>query len=254
MAFSLQGVSFSYGRVPVLSAFNLSVEGSGVVGLLGPNGAGKSTVLRLLATSAVPDKGSVELFGLDPTDPAQRQRIRARLGYAPQGRCSIGSVRVIDYLEYIAWLKKIPREEIPTRVKAMAKKLEVAPLLSRRLSKLSGGQRRRVEVAQAFLNHPDLVLLDEPTAGLDPEHRILFRKWMRTHSEAATVVLATHLVDDVATVCDRVLIMLGGRVMFDGSPDELAGLAGRPTAGITPMEAGYRAAMAGARGDYEGRP
>ncbi len=228
----------------VLEGFDLSYDEVGVVGLLGPNGAGKTTILRLLATVAWPVAGTMSLLGLDPNVVADLREIRRRLGYLPQGSSLLKGVTVSAYLRYVAWLKCVPRHRIPAAVAEVAEMMDIAGLMSRRTTQLSGGQRRRVEIAQALLALARLLLLDEPTAGLDPDQRVEFRAVVRGLAADATVVVATHLVEDVVAMCNRVVVVDGGRILFDGSPADLE-TVGDAEPGMSRAEAGYRSVIRG---------
>jgi ABC-type multidrug transport system ATPase subunit len=221
--------------------------GPGVFGLLGPNGAGKTTLLRTLATVLPPSSGTIRLLGRDPADHRQRREIRHRLGYLPQSLGYYPNFTVFEFVEYFALLKEIP----PTRAShATARAIERVRLAERARSKLrtlSGGMLRRVGIAQALVNDPELLLLDEPTAGLDPEQRVEFRALLREIGKQATVVVSTHLVEDVGTACDQVALMLEGRIVFRGTPDELTSRGDGHTVGDAPLERGYAAVVAAAR-------
>ncbi|HEX2064703.1 MAG TPA: ATP-binding cassette domain-containing protein [Acidimicrobiales bacterium] len=233
-----QGVVKRYRANTVLDAVNLTA-GPGITGLLGPNGAGKTTLLRILATVLQADEGRVRAFGLDPADGEQRREIRRRLGYQPQEPGFFQSFTVTAFLDYVAILKEItPRDERRQEVRRVIDLVNLGAVSGRRIRKLSGGMRRRVALAQALLGRPQLLILDEPTAGLDPEQRLRFREVMSEIAAEHTVLLATHQTDDVAAVCDRVVVLHEGRNLFDGTPVELGNLAAgrvwladRPSAG-----------------------
>ncbi|MER6817551.1 ABC transporter ATP-binding protein [Spirillospora sp. NPDC000708] len=223
--------------------------GPGVYGLLGPNGAGKTTLLRMLATVIPPSSGTLRLLGRDPAGHGPRREIRRRLGYLPQNLGYYSGFTVVEFVEYIALLKDMPPRLVPRAVASAVQEVGLGDRARSRLRSLSGGMLRRVGIAQAIVNDPDLLLLDEPTAGLDPEQRVQFRALMRRMGERATVVISTHLVEDVGAACDRVGLMSGGRLVFTGTPAELSARgAGTGTgAGDAPLERGYSAVLAEAR-------
>src|SRR5699024_6223104 len=196
----LRDVGHRFGRTTVLRDIDLAT-GPGVFGLLGPNGAGKTTLLRILATVLKPTKGQVELLGLSTRDAHDLREIRRRLGYLPQQFGFYPNFTVFEFIEYFALLKEMP----PGRVKAaVATAIERVGLEDRARSKmksLSGGMLRRVGIAQAIVNEPELLLLDEPTVGLDPEQRVVFRKLLREMAETSAVFVSTHPVADVAPAC-----------------------------------------------------
>jgi ABC-2 type transport system ATP-binding protein len=199
----------------------------GITALLGPNGAGKSTLLSLLSTAAAPDAGRITVFGLDAAGPlADRIAIRRRLGFMPQEVRYPAGVTAFGFLDYIAVLKEF--DDTDQRHAEVRRVLGVVGLDDRptiKVGKLSGGQRRRLAFAQALIGEPDLLILDEPTTGLDPEQRASFRAALTERRATATVVFATHQTEDVAAVCDRVIVMAGGGLVFDGDVSALAAIA-----------------------------
>ncbi|WP_433136346.1 ABC transporter ATP-binding protein [Actinomadura nitritigenes] len=221
--------------------------GPGVYGLLGPNGAGKTTLLRMLATVIPPSAGTLRLLGRDPAEHGPRREIRRRLGYLPQDLGYYSGFTVVEFVEYIALLKDMPPRLVPRAVASAVEEVGLGDRARSRLRSLSGGMLRRVGIAQAIVNGPELLLLDEPTAGLDPEQRVQFRALMRRMGERATVVVSTHLVEDVGAACDRVGLMAGGRLVFTGTPDELSARGTDAGAGDAPLERGYSAVLAEAR-------
>jgi ABC-2 type transport system ATP-binding protein len=236
-----------FGRATAVDAVDLAL-GNGVFGLLGPNGAGKTTLLRMLATAITPTSGRLRLLGHDPAEHAGRRALRRRLGYLPQQLGYYPNFTVFEFVEYFALLKEIP----PARARrAAAVAIERADLADRarsRLRTLSGGMLRRVGIAQAIVNDPTLLLLDEPTAGLDPEQRVGFRTLLREIGATAKVVVSTHLVEDVGAACDEVGVMLAGRIVFRGSPAALTEHGADHLVGDSPLERGYSAVLTQARG------
>lgn len=219
------GLTAAYGRTEVLHGLDLSI-GRGVTGVLGPNGAGKTSLLRVLATSAVAVRGIVRIFGHDPNDPDDRTEIRRRLGYLPQETGFYPHFTVFDLVDYVAILKehtaRRPRHDEVRRVLA---EVDLTSNARTRVRKLSTGMRRRLGLATALLGNPELLVLDEPMAGLDAEQRIRAHAVVRQSAERGTVVLSTHVADDIGMLCERVLVLDGGRVAFDGSPAGLTSLA-----------------------------
>ncbi|MCX4764926.1 ATP-binding cassette domain-containing protein [Streptomyces sp. NBC_01275] len=201
--------------------------GPGVHALLGPNGAGKTTLLRVLATAAGPTEGSVALLGRDPRVPAQRLEIRRRLGYLPQEFGVFPRYTVREFLAYAAWLRDMPGGRIPRAVETSASAVGLTERLGHRLKTLSGGMKQRVGIAQAMVNTPELLLLDEPTVGLDPGQRARFHALVRELGRTSCIVLSTHLLaEDVRGVCADATILLGGRVVFHGPPAALDAAGG----------------------------
>jgi ABC-2 type transport system ATP-binding protein len=246
MNIDITGLTRRFGSVTAVAGVDLTA-GPGVFGLLGPNGAGKTTLLRMMATAVPPTSGHLLLLGRDPGRYGPRREIRRRLGYLPQNPGYYPGFTVTEFVEYFALLKEMP----PDRVRrAVANAIDRVGLGERRKAKLrtlSGGMLRRACIAQAIVNEPGLLLLDEPTAGLDPEQRVAFRALLRDLGQRATVVVSTHLVEDVGAACAQVALMDGGRIIFHGTPGELAGRAEGQGIGDTPLERGYSAIIAGAR-------
>jgi len=205
-----------------LDRIDLTV-GEGVTGLLGPNGAGKTTLLRIVGTALAPTSGSVRVGGLDPADPEERHRIRQRLGYQPQEPGFYPSFTAFDFVDYVAVLKEIgDRSARRDEVRRVLQKVGLSDRMHTKIRKLSGGMRQRVALAQALLGRPSVLLLDEPTSGLDPEQRLRFRQLASEAADGGTVLLSTHLTEDVTALCPRVVVMHEGAIRFDGSPDALA--------------------------------
>ncbi len=217
-------VARRFGSTIALAGVDLDL-GPGVTGLLGPNGAGKTTLLRILATVGAPDSGTVEVLGNDPGTADGRLAIRRRLGYLPQEPGFHRAFTAFEFVDYVAILKewgdRRTRHDEVRRVLAL---VGLEPVLHKRISALSGGMRRRVGIAQALLGTPDLLVLDEPTAGLDPEQRLRFRELLGSQP-TSTVLLSTHQTDDVAALCHHVVVLTSGAVHFAGAPRDLARLA-----------------------------
>ena len=219
---SVQGVSKRFGSTVAVDGVDLQL-GPGVTGLLGPNGAGKSTLMRMLATVAAPDHGEISIFGHDPAAPSGRLEIRRRLGYQPQEPGFHQHFSCFQFVDYVAILKEwTDRRARHDEVRRVLGLVGLSDVSNRRISRLSGGMKRRLAIAQVLIGAPDLLILDEPTAGLDPEQRLRFREVLGSAAPGATVLLSTHQTDDVAALCGRVVVLLDGRVHFDGSPAELA--------------------------------
>jgi ABC-2 type transport system ATP-binding protein len=235
-----------FGRTRAVAGVYLEA-GPGVFGLLGPNGAGKTSLLRMLATVIPPTSGRLRLLERDPGVYGQRREIRRRLGYLPQNLGYYQGFTVVEFVEYFALLKEMPAARVPEAVAVAVERVDLGGKARAKLRTLSGGMLRRVGIAQAIVNEPELLLFDEPTAGLDPEQRVHFRGLLRELGERATVIVSTHLVEDVGAACGEVALMDQGRIVFQGTPDELTALGeGHPT-GDAPLERGYSAVLAEAR-------
>ena len=246
MNIELTDVTRTFGRNRAVDGVTLEV-GPGVFGLLGPNGAGKTSLLRMLATVLPPSSGTVRLLGRDPAGAAAKTEIRRRLGYLPQNLGYYPSFTVAEFVEYFALLKEMPSGQVPKAVAAAIERVDLGSKARSRLRTLSGGMLRRVGIAQAIVNDPELLLFDEPTAGLDPEQRVGFRALMRDLGQQATVVVSTHLVEDVGAACSEVALMADGRVVFRGAPEELTAQGAGHEVGDSPLERGYSAVLAASR-------
>jgi len=247
----LSSVTRSFGKNNAVSGVSLDVD-LGVLGLLGPNGAGKTSLLRMLATVLPPSSGQIGLLGRDPRHAADRREIRRRLGYLPQSLGYYPAFTVVEFVEYFALLKEIPPSRVPRAVAEAVERVDLGAKARSRLRTLSGGMLRRVGVAQAIVNDPDLLLLDEPTAGLDPEQRVGFRALLRSLGETSTVVVSTHLVEDVGAACSEVALMDSGHIVFRGAPDELVARGRDHGIGDAPLERGYSAVLQAARAAAHG--
>ena len=218
---SLRGVGRTFGATLALADVDVDL-GSGVIGLLGPNGAGKTTLLRLLATALPPSQGEVRVLGRDPEVPAERTEIRRRLGYLPQ---EIGFPRgftAFAFIDYIALLKEWSRPAARhAEVRRVLDQVGLSDVATKRVRAMSGGQRRRVALAQALLGSPPVLILDEPTTGVDPEQRVTLRTVLAELARTSIVVLSTHQTEDVAALCERVIVLDRGRVRYDGQVTEL---------------------------------
>jgi ABC-2 type transport system ATP-binding protein len=246
MNIEIEHVTRTFGRAQAVAGVSWSA-GPGVYGLLGPNGAGKTTLLRMMATVITPSAGRLRLLDRDPSGYGPRREIRRRLGYLPQNLGFYPRFTVVEFVEYFALLKDMPPDDVPAAVATAIERVGLGDRARSRLRTLSGGMLRRVGIAQAIVNQPELLLLDEPTAGLDPEQRVAFRTMIRGLGQRSTVVISTHLVEDVAAACTEVALMDKGRVVFRGTPDDLVRSGTDRGAGDTALERGYSAVLAAAR-------
>jgi ABC-type multidrug transport system ATPase subunit len=235
-----------FGRHQAVAGVNLET-GPGVFGLLGPNGAGKTTLLRMMATVIPPTTGRLRLLDRDPGAYGPRREVRRRLGYLPQSLGYYPGFTVAEFVEYFALLKEMPPAQVPGAVATAIERVDLGGRARARLRTLSGGMLRRVGIAQAIVNEPELLLLDEPTAGLDPEQRVHFRALLRDLGQQATVVVSTHLVEDVGAACSQVALMDQGKIVFQGTPAELTARGTEHGTGDAPLERGYTAVLAAAR-------
>ncbi|MGI5440582.1 ABC transporter ATP-binding protein [Streptomyces shenzhenensis] len=221
--------------------------GTGVHGLLGPNGAGKTTLIRALATVLRPTEGTLELLGEPVGGRGEHRALRRRIGYLPQEFGYYKRFTVREFVEYMAWLKEVevPKADIPAAVQRAVERVGLADRADERMKALSGGMVRRVGIAQAIVNDPTILLLDEPTVGLDPAQRLRFRELLQELGTDTCVLVSTHLVEDVAAACTDVVLFAQGRLVFQGTPEGLAAAGGPEHVGDSPLERGYSALLQG---------
>jgi ABC-2 type transport system ATP-binding protein len=235
-----------FGKRTALAGLDLELD-TGVHGLLGPNGAGKTTLMRVLATIARPTSGRVSVLEQDLANQRALRGVRRRLGYLPQQFGYYPRFTVREFVEYFAWLKEMPPDAVPLAVDRAIERVGLTNRADDKLKKLSGGMLRRVGIAQAIVNDPDVLLLDEPTAGLDPEQRVNFRELLRVIGVDACVLVSTHLVEDVTAACSHVTLVNEGRAVFRGTPDDLIAAGEGTLDGDSPIERGYTAVLRAAR-------
>lgn len=221
-----------------LKDVNLEIN-NGMFGLLGPNGAGKSSLMRILVTLMQPSSGSVKMNGYDLT--RDRDKIRAMLGYLPQDFRFFSHLKTYEFLDYAARLAGMKNSK--ERKLAVDKMLEEVGLFEardRKANNLSGGMKRRLGIAQALINNPKIIIVDEPTTGLDPEERIRFRNLLSTIStQDVIIILSTHIVGDISSSCTDMALLNKGGLAFTGSPDQLVARANGKVWLIQASEAEY---------------
>ena len=227
MLLSIQNLSHTYPNgTRALDAVSLDIP-AGMFGLLGPNGAGKSSLMRCLATLQLPSAGQIHFGGIDVL--RQPAELRATLGYLPQDFGVYPRVSAIELLAHLAVLKGVAgRGERRDTVEALLRQVNLWDVRNKAVAGFSGGMRQRFGIAQALIGNPRLIIVDEPTAGLDPEERNRFNNLLSEIGEDVVVILSTHIVDDVTDLCPRMAILVAGRIVLTGTPVELmAALAGR---------------------------
>lgn len=200
--------------------------GSGMFGLVGPNGAGKTTLMRIIAGLMSPTSGNISVFNHDMSTHQGKQAAKSLLGYLPQELGLYPNLTAAEFLDYIAILKGVT--DAGFRGRQIAELLEIVGLVEagkRRLKAYSGGMKRRVGIAQALLGNPQLLIVDEPTVGLDPEERVKLRNLLSDVAQRCTVILSTHIIEDISQSCNDLAMLNKGRVMFRGAPRELIAAA-----------------------------
>ena len=208
----------NYGKFRALSEINLSIPG-GMFWLLGPNGAGKTTLMRIITTLIPLSSGQVVVEGVDVMK--EPQRVRKSLGYIPQDFGFYKSLRAWEVLDYIGAMKNIPAQKRKSQIEAVLEEVNLTREAARRVGTFSGGMKQRLGIAQALLGDPELIVVDEPTAGLDPEQRIRFRNLLARLSRRRTIILSTHIIGDIEASCSGLAVLNLGRLAFSGSPQEL---------------------------------
>ncbi|WP_434740551.1 ABC transporter ATP-binding protein [Micromonospora sp. SH-82] len=237
-----EGLQVRAGRHLAVDGLDLALS-TGVHGLLGPNGAGKTTLIRALATVLAPSGGRLTLLGQVADGRSDLRSVRRALGYLPQDFGYYPRFTVREFVGYMAWLKEMPKADIPGAVQRAVDRVGLADRADARLKTLSGGMLRRAGIAQAIVNDPRLLLLDEPTVGLDPEQRLDFREMLRDLGTDSCVLVSTHLVEDVVAACTDVVLVNAGRLVWRGTPEVLAAQGGGGHAGDSPAERGYAALL-----------
>ena len=218
MEIDIRHLSMTYpGGKQALKDLSLTLKGPSLVGLLGPNGAGKSTLIKLLVAALLPTGGAIQVDGQDLI--ANEQRLKENLGYLPQDFGLFEELTVREFLDYMAALKGLcsPKKALGELLRSV----HLAQLADARIRTLSGGQRQRVGIAQALLGEPSFLIFDEPTVGLDPEERIYFRGLFSRIAQSRLVLLSTHIIEDVQSVCDQIVVLHQGGILFAGAPDLL---------------------------------
>ncbi len=208
----------SYGPTRAVDGISFSIKRGEIVGLLGPNGAGKSTTIRMMTTYLAPDGGRVVIGGRDVEE--QPIEVRRMLGYMPDSAPLYHNMRVLDYLDFIAQARDLGSQSTACIERAVSK-CGLAGVLRKSISALSRGFRQRVSLAQAILHDPEILILDEPTTGLDPNQILEIRSLIRELGEEKTVILSTHILPEVSAVCHRAIIINRGRVVADGTLQDL---------------------------------
>jgi len=216
---SVESVSKRYGGVTAVDRLSFAVERGEVVGFLGPNGAGKTTTMRMITGTLQPDEGAVLLDGVSVTnDPLAAKR---RIGYLPEANPLYDELIVAEYLDYVADLRGLSRAEAKAGVKAAVDETDIGDVFYRPIGECSKGYRQRIGLASAILHRPEVLILDEPTEGLDPNQRVEIRRLVSTLGRERTVLLSTHVMQEVEATCSRLVILSQGRLAAEGSVQSL---------------------------------
>ena len=218
MTISITNITKNFGAIKALSDFSLEVTSGGVFGLVGPNGAGKSTLIKILATLIKPTKGSCTLDGADIMK--RPNAMRQVLGYLPQDVAVYPNLTAPEFLDYIASLKSIKSCDAKKQISELLDIFNLTPYKKRRLSDYSGGMRQRVGISAALLGDPKVIIVDEPSVGLDPVERINLRNLLMEMAKTRIVLLSTHIISDIETTASRLALIQKGTLLFHGTSSE----------------------------------
>lgn len=215
----IQGLTKRFKDVLALDHLNLKLDKGDVFGYIGPNGAGKTTTMKLITTYLSQNSGKIFVDGIDTE--TDSLAVRKKIGYLPEQNPLYSDMNVIDYLKYAAELQSVEKTQINDSVKKMVRVCGLEDVKHKDIGELSKGFRQRVGLAQAMIHSPEVILLDEPTSGLDPNQIIEIRKLIKDLGKQKTVILSTHILQEVQAVCDRVIIINNGEIVADGTTDSL---------------------------------
>jgi ABC-2 type transport system ATP-binding protein len=219
----VENLSKSYGAVKAVQDISFRVEKGDVLGFLGPNAAGKSTTMRILTCYIPADSGTARIAGFDIR--ANPIEVRKRIGYLPENNPLYMDMGVLQYLKFIAKMRNIPGSSIKTKIERVVDICGLESIISMDIGELSKGFRQRLGLAQALIHDPDILVLDEPTIGLDPHQIIEIRNLIKSIGSEKTIILSSHILPEVSATCDRVLIINRGKIVGSGTPRELASMA-----------------------------
>jgi ABC-2 type transport system ATP-binding protein len=219
MSIKIENLTKYYGNYLAVKDISFEVKTGEIVGFLGPNGAGKTTTMKLITTYLSQNSGKILVDGIDTE--TDSLAVRKKIGYLPEQNPLYSDMNVIDYLKYAAELQSVDKTQINDSVKKMVRVCGLEDVKHKDIGELSKGYRQRVGLAQAMIHNPDVILLDEPTSGLDPNQIIEIRKLIRDLGKQKTVILSTHILQEVQAVCDRVIIINNGQIVADGTTDSL---------------------------------
>lgn len=219
MSITVSNLTKTYGSQKAIDNISFEVQTGEILGFLGPNGAGKSTTMKIITCFLRPTSGSVSLNGYTIHD--HSRLIRQRIGYLPENTPLYTDMSIVDYLKLSAELQGVPQQQIMTRVREMVDVCGLGPERHKNIGELSKGYRQRVGLAQALIHDPEVLILDEPTTGLDPNQIVEIRSLIKEIGQRKTVMLSSHILKEVEATCDRILIINRGRLVADGSTEEL---------------------------------
>lgn len=216
---SVKNLYKSFGNVVAVDDLSFDIKPGEVVGFLGPNGAGKSTTMKMLTGFLPPSSGEISIFNMSLKN--QARAIKQGIGYLPEGAPAYGDMTTLQFLNFIAQIRGYSGNEKKERVKEVIGKVELQDVLDKPIDNLSKGFKRRVGLAQALIHDPQILILDEPTDGLDPNQKHQVRRLIQNLAKDKIVIISTHILEEVSAVCNRVMIIAKGKLLFNGTPDEL---------------------------------
>jgi len=218
-AIEVQNLSKSFGNLRAVRDISFNVARGDVLGFLGPNGAGKSTTMKMITGFLEPTAGRVRVCGHDLQE--EPVRLKSRIGYLPEGAPAYGEMTPVGFLEFIGEIRGLRGRYLQDRIDDVIRKIHLEAVLEQRIETLSKGYKRRVGLAQAILHDPEVLIMDEPTDGLDPNQKHEVRTLIREMASTKAIVISTHILEEVDSVCTRAIIIAGGRLLFEGTPGEL---------------------------------
>lgn len=219
MQLKVKNLSLSFGQKQVLKNLNFDLNSGGLIGLIGPNSAGKSTLLKVLSTILKADNGSIFLNGTDIT--RKPKVMRQVLGYMPQKVPFYPHLSAMEYLQYVAALKGLPAKASKEQIKSLLVKFHLGKVGRQKLGNFSGGMLQRVGISATLLGDPKVIIVDEPTAGLDPMERVIIRNVLSELASTRIVLLSTHIISDIEAVASKLIVLKSGRIKYQGSADGL---------------------------------
>ncbi len=219
MSIKVQNLTKFYGEQKAVDQISFEIQTGEVIGFLGPNGAGKSTTMKMMTGYMAPSEGNISIEGIDVVE--EPLAIKRKIGYLPENNPLYTDMPIIDYLRFCAEIQGMNRKDIPGRISEMIELCGLQAEKHKRINELSKGYRQRVGLAQSIIHNPDVLIFDEPTTGLDPNQIIEIRKLIKTLGEEKTVILSSHILSEVEATCDRILIINRGRIVADGTAENL---------------------------------
>ena len=216
----VRNISKHYGRKKALDGFDF-IFTDGIYGLLGPNGAGKTTLMNIITTNLKPDKDGGKILWNGEETQLLKEKFRSQLGFMPQQQNLYDNMTAFDFLGYMAALKKLDRKKAHEEIRELLKKVELEDCAEKKIGGFSGGMKQRVLIASAMLGNPRLLIMDEPTAGLDPKQRVIIKRLVSEMSKEMIVIISTHIISDIENIAKNILLLRNGKIIDSGTVSEL---------------------------------